>query len=305
MAPADPFESLQRLCLALPEATERLSHGEPTWFISGKVFVTYADHHHDDRLAFWCAAPAGVQEALVGSDPERFFVPPYAGHRGWIGVFLDVPVDWEEIAQLVTDAYRLVAPKRLGSRASGPPVMKKLLVTTREEWREWLEGHHDTEPEIWLVYHRKHTGEPRISYNDAVLEALCFGWIDSNQKGIDAKRFAQRFSPRKRVGGLSEMNKQRVRQLAREGKMTPAGMAVIGDALEEEPFSLAKDLEEALREDPQTWANYEAFPEPYRRLRIAFIEGARDRPAEFERRLRHFVKMTSQNKGFGHVKEFR
>jgi hypothetical protein len=110
----DPLEALRRLCLALPEATERLSHGEPTWFVRGRTtFVTYADHHHDDRLAFWCAAQPGVQEALVASAPERFFRPPYVGHRGWAGVYLDVPVDWDEIAELVTDAYRVVAPRRL------------------------------------------------------------------------------------------------------------------------------------------------------------------------------------------------
>ena len=78
-----PIDRLRELCLALPEVTERPSHGEPTWFIRGKAtFVTFADHHHDDRLAFWCAAPPGAQAALVGSDPERFFVPPYVGHRG-------------------------------------------------------------------------------------------------------------------------------------------------------------------------------------------------------------------------------
>jgi hypothetical protein len=109
-----PLETLRRLCLALPETTERLSHGEPTWFVRGKkTFVSYANHHHDDRLAFWCAAPDGAQDALVGSDPERFFVPPYVGHRGWLGVYLDVAVDWDQIADLVTDAYRVVAPKRL------------------------------------------------------------------------------------------------------------------------------------------------------------------------------------------------
>jgi hypothetical protein len=110
----DPLERLRRLCLALPETTERLSHGEPTWFIRGKAtFVTYADHHHDDRVAFWCAAPPGAQDALVRSDPERYFVPPYVGHRGWLGVWVDVPVDWDEIGELVVDAYRMVAPKRL------------------------------------------------------------------------------------------------------------------------------------------------------------------------------------------------
>ena len=111
----DPLQRLRSICLALPETTERLSHGEPTFFVRDrKVFVTYADHHHDDRLGFWCAAPAGAQQAFVESDPERFFVPPYVGHRGWLGVRLDVEgVDWDEIAELVEDAYRVVAPKRL------------------------------------------------------------------------------------------------------------------------------------------------------------------------------------------------
>jgi hypothetical protein len=114
MANTDPLENLRRLCLALPETTERLSHGEPTWFVRGKkTFVMYADHHHDDRLGFWCAAPAGVQEELVAAEPERFFRPPYVGHRGWLGVYLDVDVDWTEIGEIVLDAYRVIAPKSL------------------------------------------------------------------------------------------------------------------------------------------------------------------------------------------------
>lgn len=112
--PTNPLESLRRICLALPEATERLSHGEPAWFVRGKkTFASYADHHHDDRVAFWCAAPDGAQEMLVGTYPDRFFVPPYVGHRGWLGVYLDVPVDWDEVGEIVADAYRVVAPKRL------------------------------------------------------------------------------------------------------------------------------------------------------------------------------------------------
>ena len=113
----DPLKALRKICLALPEATERLSHGEPTWFVRDKkTFVSYADHHHhhhDDRVAFTCAAPPGAQQAMVASDPERFFVPPYVGGRGWLGVYLDVPVDWDEVAELVEDAYRMVAPKKL------------------------------------------------------------------------------------------------------------------------------------------------------------------------------------------------
>ncbi|MEV5409021.1 MmcQ/YjbR family DNA-binding protein [Thermopolyspora sp. NPDC052614] len=118
----DPLETLRRLCRALPETTERLSHGEPTWFIRDKkTFVTFADHHHDDRVAFWCAAPPGAQEALVASAPDRFFRPPYVGHRGWLGVYLDVPVDWAEIEEIVTDAYRTVAPKTLVARLDAQP----------------------------------------------------------------------------------------------------------------------------------------------------------------------------------------
>jgi hypothetical protein len=119
-AVADPLALLRGLCLAMPEATERLSHGEPAWFVRGrKTFVTYADHHHDDRLAFWCAAPEGAQAALVAADPERYFVPPYVGGRGWLGVRLDVPVDPDEIAELVADAYRVVAPRTLVARLDG------------------------------------------------------------------------------------------------------------------------------------------------------------------------------------------
>jgi hypothetical protein len=112
----EPLHRLRHLCTALPEVTEKLSHGEPTWFVR-KTFVMYADHHHDDRLAFWCAAAPGAQEALVASDPGRFFRPPYVGVRGWLGVYLDVPdLDWDEIAEIVGDAYREVAPKKLVSR---------------------------------------------------------------------------------------------------------------------------------------------------------------------------------------------
>lgn len=112
MGPAEPLLRLRALCLALPEVTEKLSHGEPTWFVR-RTFVMYADRHHDDRVAFWCAAPPGLQEDLVVAHPGRFFRPPYVGGRGWLGVWLDVPVDWSEVAELVLDAYREVAPKKL------------------------------------------------------------------------------------------------------------------------------------------------------------------------------------------------
>lgn len=117
---SDVLQRLRDICLALPEVEERISHGEPAWFVRGKrLFVTLADRHHDDRLSCWCAAPPGAQEALVANDPERFFRPPYVGHRGWLGVRLDVVVDWSEIEELVRDAYVAVAPKRLGETVAG------------------------------------------------------------------------------------------------------------------------------------------------------------------------------------------
>ncbi|MDX3189024.1 MmcQ/YjbR family DNA-binding protein [Streptomyces sp. MN03-5084-2B] len=113
----EQLDALRKLCLALPETTERLSHGEPTWFVRGKkTFVMFAGRHHDDMLAFWCPAPPGVQEELARTEPDRFFRPPYVGHRGWLGVRLDVDVDWTEIDRIVREAYRLVAPKALAAQ---------------------------------------------------------------------------------------------------------------------------------------------------------------------------------------------
>ena len=113
----DPLARVREICLALPEATERPSHGAPRWFVRGKTsFVTYMDDHHGDgRLAIWCHAPEGIQHLLVTEEPERFFVPPYVGHRGWVGVRLDVDVDWDEIAGIVRDAYLMVVPPKVAA----------------------------------------------------------------------------------------------------------------------------------------------------------------------------------------------
>ena len=106
---------VRKICLALPETSERPSHGAPTFFIRGKrAFVTYHDNHHGDgRLAIWCAAPPEIQRMLVASQPDRYFVPAYVGHLGWLGVRLDRDLGWSEIAGLIEDAYLTVAPKKL------------------------------------------------------------------------------------------------------------------------------------------------------------------------------------------------
>ena len=100
--------------MAMPGASEKLSHGEPAWFVGGRQFATTADRHHDDRLSVWLAAPDGAQQMLVQANPRRFFRPPYVGWRGWLGIYIDdVEVDWEEISIMVERAYRQVAPKHL------------------------------------------------------------------------------------------------------------------------------------------------------------------------------------------------
>jgi len=113
----DPLDRVRSLCLALPDVNERPSHGAPTFFIRDKTtFVMFQDDHHGDgRLALWCAAPPGVQQELVETESDRFFRPPYVGHRGWIGVRLDRDLSWQEVGRVITDAYLTVAPKRLAA----------------------------------------------------------------------------------------------------------------------------------------------------------------------------------------------
>lgn len=170
--------------------------------------------------------------------------------------------------------------------------------TSRNEWRAWLARHYRTESEAWLVYHRTATGKPRISYNDAVEEALCFGWIDSVQKGIDEERLAQRFSPRRPGRPYSAINLERLRRLASRGRIRRDVLETLPD-LSVKRFRTPSDIVAALRRSPVAWRNYRRFPSAYKRIRIGFIEGARDRPEEFERRLSYFVRMTERNKMFG------
>jgi hypothetical protein len=111
----DALARVRDACLALPEVVERLSHGCPTFFIRDKkTFVMFVNNHHGDEIVgIWCAAPLGTQEQVIREEPARFFYPPYVGYRGWIGVRLDVDPDWEELSGIVIDAYCTVAPKSL------------------------------------------------------------------------------------------------------------------------------------------------------------------------------------------------
>ena len=175
-----------------------------------------------------------------------------------------------------------------------------LHVTERKDWRAWLEKNHDSRPEIWLVYHNKASGKPRLSYNDAVEEALCFGWIDSIVKKHSPDTAAQRYTPRRPRSPLSEMNKARIRRLHEQGLMTEAGMAHAQGVLDE-PFEIPRDILDALKEDPEVWRNFDAFPESYKRIRVGWVDAGRSRREVFDQRLGYLLRMTKQNKRFGMV----
>ena len=177
-------------------------------------------------------------------------------------------------------------------------ITKTLYVTEPKEWRGWLKKHYKTEKEIWLVYYKKETGKPRIAYNDAVEEALCFGWIDSIIKTLDKERTVQRFSPRKPKAKYSQANIERLRALVTSKKVIKEVAESLGDLLNEN-FKTAPDILKAIKANKEAWENFQKFSDSYKRIRIAFIEGARKRPQEFEKRLRHFIQMTEKNKMFG------
>ena len=174
----------------------------------------------------------------------------------------------------------------------------RLYVTDRSAWREWLRENYTTAQEIWLVYPRAHTGKSRIRYNDAVEEALCFGWIDSITRTIDEDRYSQRFTPRNPGSAYSQTNKERLRRLVEQGKVMPEVLEALGNVLDEE-FVFPPDIEAALRSNEQVWENFQSYSGAYQRIRIAYVNTARVRPEEFEKRLNHLIRKTEQDKQFG------
>lgn len=177
-------------------------------------------------------------------------------------------------------------------------ITKTLYVTKREDWRYWLEEHYKSEKDIWLIYYRKQSGLLRIPYNDAVEEALCFGWIDSMIKSVDQEQYAQRFSPRKPQSDFSQTNKERLKRLIEQGKVLPDVLTSLGNIGLEE-FEYPADIMAAIRENDQVWENFQRYSDSYQRIRIAYINGARNRPDEYEKRLKHLISMTEQDKQFG------
>jgi uncharacterized protein YdeI (YjbR/CyaY-like superfamily) len=177
-------------------------------------------------------------------------------------------------------------------------ITNTLYLTDRAEWRKWLIEHYRTEQEIWLVYYRKETGKARIPYEDAVKEALCFGWIDSTVRSIDQERFAQKFSQRNPKSPYSQANKERLKTLIDQGLVAEDVRQNLRD-VDPEKFEFPADISQALQANPAAWENFQRYSASYRRIRVAFIDGARDRPQEFEKRLNYLVRMCEKDKQFG------
>lgn len=183
-------------------------------------------------------------------------------------------------------------------------ITKTLYVTNPKDWRNWLKKNYKTKKEIWLVYYKKETGKPRIEYNDAVEQALCFGWIDSIIKKLDDERTVQRFSPRKPKSSYSQANIERLRYLVAKKKVIKEVAETLTDVLNQE-FVIPNDILNAIKANKEAWKNFQKFSDSYKRIRIAFIDGARNRPEEFKKRLRYFIEMTEKNKmiGFGGIEK--
>jgi uncharacterized protein YdeI (YjbR/CyaY-like superfamily) len=183
-------------------------------------------------------------------------------------------------------------------------ISSTLYLTNPKDWRTWLKQHYKSENEIWLIYPKKATGKPRIEYNDAVEEALCFGWIDSIIKTLDNEHTVQRFSPRKPKAKYSQANIERLRTLVAQKKVIKEVADTLTEVLNAE-FVIPLDILKAIQTDKAAWKNFQGFSDAYIRIRVAFIDGARKRPEEFKKRLRYFIEVTAKNKqiGFGGIEK--
>jgi uncharacterized protein YdeI (YjbR/CyaY-like superfamily) len=185
-------------------------------------------------------------------------------------------------------------------------ITRTLYVKDREEWRRWLQEHYASESEVWLIYPKAHTGTQRIPYDDAVEEALCFGWIDSNVQTIDDEKYAQKFTPRRTTSKWSALNRQRARRMIAEGKMTEAGFALLPDLSQPDEeanparafVALPADVEAALRANPPAWENYSRFTERYQQICLGWITHAKKEETRLKR-IQEFVELTAKNQKIG------
>ncbi len=184
--------------------------------------------------------------------------------------------------------------------------IKTFYTADRLVWRQWLSENFQKEKEIWFVFPMKESGEESLSYNDAVEEALCFGWIDSTIKHIDPTHRAQHFTPRRKGSPYSRPNIERLIWLDGQGMLHPSVKESVAEIISA-PYEFPEDILEEIRRDEAAWLNYKKFSEPYKRIRVAYIDAARKRPEEFQKRLKSFVSKTRENKlimGYGGIDKY-
>jgi uncharacterized protein YdeI (YjbR/CyaY-like superfamily) len=176
----------------------------------------------------------------------------------------------------------------------------------RKDWRKWLEANFEIKDDIWLEYPLKKTAKPRILYNDAVEEALCFGWIDSTVKSLTEETTIQRFCKRRKKSSFSQPNKERLKWLLEKGMIHNSIKASVENIVNED-FVFPIDILSRLKADEIVWENYQQFSDSYKRIRIAYIESSRKRPEEFEKRLNNFLAKTKEGKlikGVGGIEKY-
>jgi len=176
----------------------------------------------------------------------------------------------------------------------------------RKEWRKWLEANFETKDDVWLEYPLKKTGKKRILYNDAVEEALCFGWIDSTVKSLNEDTTIQRFCKRRKNSTFSQPNIERLKWLFESNLIHNSIKNEVSKIIQQE-FVFPEDIIKRLKSDKGVWENYQIFSEPYKRIRIAYIDSARKRPDEFDKRLNNFIEKAKENKlikGFGGIDKY-
>ena len=188
-------------------------------------------------------------------------------------------------------------------RKTRSKTLKTLDARTAENWRRWLIDHHDSESEVWLVFNRRHTGRASITYEDAVDEALCFGWVDSLIKRLDDKRYARKFTPRKLDSRWSTANRKRYAQLLANGRLEPAGLSRAptnrsGDAPRPSPSKVPQYIQTALKRRATAWSYFESLAPSYRRLYIGWIDSAKQQETKM-RRLQEAIGMLAAGKKLG------
>ena len=184
--------------------------------------------------------------------------------------------------------------------------METFYTSERGEWRKYLEDHFETVSEIWFIFPMKESGEKSLSYNDAVEEALCFGWIDSINRRLDETHCIRRFTPRKQGSAYSQPNIERLIWLEAHDLIHPKIRSSVLPVIKE-PFVFPPDIIDVLKQDDAVWENYQMFSDSYKRIRVAYIQAARKRPEEFTKRLNSFVDKTRRGKvimGYGGVKKY-